>query len=443
MSRKKSTQPTGALQRASRLIKLAGNLTRQEFARRLGDADEEGSTLVRLKQAAALVQELGHMKGAAMKVGQMLVLEARDYLPDEVVQVLEQLQNKASFMPHDEVAAILRADLGKNARRLEKLSLEPIAAASIGQVHRAVFEGRDVAVKVQYPGVRDSIHSDMKILGVLLKGLATVFRREFEIDGLLEEFSEVFIQETDYVQEAQAAVDYRKAAATLPGIVVPEVFQDVSSSRVLTLSFEPGLTLTDWLRDQRPRREARQALAALILDLYTREFCDWGLVQTDPNPGNFLVRPASGEAAGVPELVLLDFGATKRYSPEFRAQYSKLVMAIFSQDPQAVMEAAFRMNLIDPREAPEAQAVFREMVFESMRPIVMPRFDFTDDEYLKKMRAHLQKLVKTLRYSPPPKELIFLHRKLGGVFQMLRQLEADLELRPYIERFDFNKASGS
>ncbi len=434
MKKKKSTQPTGVLERAGKLLKLAGSLTRQEVAHRLGDRDAGGSAITRLKQAATLVQELSHMKGAAMKVGQMLALEARDYLPDEVVQVLEQLQNKASFMAFDEVDEILRSDLGKKRSQLRELSEEPIAAASIGQVHRAEIEKNGtmvpVAVKVQYPGIRDSIHSDVKILGVVLKGLTTVFRREIEIEGLLEEFAEVFVQETDYEQEAQAAIDYRKAAATLAGVVVPRVHLGLSTARVLTMDYEPGLTLTQWIRQTHPTPARRLELGALILELYSREFCEWGLVQTDPNPGNFLIRPETGE------LILLDFGATKRYSKEFRIQYSRLIMAIFTKDTNKVMDAALKMALLDPRESAAAQKAFQALVFESMRPIALNRFDFTDQEHVQKVRTLSQNLLKELRFSAPPKDLIFLHRKLGGVYQMLRQLEVDLELGSYLSRFE-------
>jgi predicted unusual protein kinase regulating ubiquinone biosynthesis (AarF/ABC1/UbiB family) len=370
------------------------------------------------------------MKGAAMKVGQMLALEARDFLPDEVIEVLEQLQNKVSFMDFEEVDAILRKDLGKKRALLKKLSEEPIAAASIGQVHRAEFEKNEVAVKVQYPGIRDSIHSDVRILGLILKGLTSVFKRGIEIDGLLAEFAEVFVQETDYVQEAQAAIDYRKAAASLPGVIVPMVYAELSTAGVLTMSYEPGLTLTQWIRQEKPARAKRLEMGALILELYSREFCEWGLVQTDPNPGNFLIKPETGE------LILLDFGATKRYSQEFRIQYSKLVMAIFKKDQKKVMDAAFKMGLLDAREAPSAQAAFQELVFESMRPIALNKFDFTDQEHPKKVRILSQNLIKELRFSSPPKDLIFLHRKLGGVYQMLRQLEVDLELGSYISRFE-------
>lgn len=410
---------------------MTGRLATQEISRRvLGKAGAEGEDLaVRLKQAATLVRELGHLKGAAMKAGQMLVLEARDYLPDEVVLVLERLQADAPPMGIATVRQILSEDLGPRASRLEGLSIRPVAAASIGQVHRATFEGRPVAVKVQYPAIRLTLKADLQVLGVALKGAAALFRRDTDLDGLISEFSEVFLQEADYEAEARIAAEYRSCAAAVDHLVVPAVHAEVCSPRVLTLDFMEGVTIPEWLRRHRPSEEARIRLGQRILALFTRELCDWGLVQTDPNLGNFLVRPDDEK------LVLLDFGATKRYSEQFRQDYARLILAVHAGDQHGMDQATEALELLDAREGPAAREAFRRLVRESMRPLTLERFDFQDEEYLTRMRALSRELIGALRYSPPPRTLIFLHRKLGGVFQMLRLLDVELDLRGYLRRF--------
>jgi predicted unusual protein kinase regulating ubiquinone biosynthesis (AarF/ABC1/UbiB family) len=423
--------PTRAFHRASKLVGLATSLTRQEVTRRLtGKKDEAKSALLQIKQATLLVKELGNLKGAAMKVGQMITLEARDYLPEEVVNILENLYNQVSFMPLSTVEQILREDLGERAERLRSFSPTPIAAASIGQVHRATLEGRPVAVKVQYPGIRDSIDSDIRVLSGILKTLATVLRRDVEIDGLIQEFAEVFKQETDYVEEAKLSAEYRQRASALRGLVVPEVFPEVSSPRVLTMTFEAGTPWNEWIKSPLATPGLRLGYAKKILQLYVHEFCDWGLVQTDPNAGNFLLRPETEE------WIALDFGATKRYSPEFRVQYSKLAMAIFHRDDRAVIDISVAMGLIDPREGEPALEVFRKLLYESMRPFSVPEFDFAHNEVAANARVLTKQLAKELRFSPPPKTLIFLHRKLAGIYFLLRQLEVKLDLMPYLARFE-------
>ena len=376
------------------------------------------------------MRELGKMKGAAMKVGQMLALEGRDFLPDEVVEILEQLQNKASFMSFEDVTQILNEELKNNIQDLKDIGPEPLAAASIGQVHKAIYKNQVVVIKVQYPHIRDSIESDVKILGTLLKGIAVIMRREIEIDGLLKEFGEVFLQETDYLQEAVVMKEYKALAKSIPSLMIPELIEELSTEKVLTMQFLPGKTLTQWLRSEQPTEAIKLKLAKTILDLYTAEFCEWGLVQTDPNPGNFLIHPETQD------LILLDFGATKKYDMEFRKNYSKLVMASFHQDENLLISMIQKMNLIDPRESDEAKKILKDLIYESMRPMTQKYFDFSDKTYANELRRLTQLLIKELKFSPPPKELIFLHRKLGGIFQMLSQLEVNIELGHYVKRFE-------
>jgi aarF domain-containing kinase len=423
--------PTGASERAARLLRMTGRLATQEITRRMfgkfaGDLDDRA---LRLRQAATLVRELGHLKGAAMKAGQMLVLEARDYLPEEVVQVLERLQADAPPMGIATVREILREDLGDRAARLEGLSTRPVAAASIGQVHRARYEGREVAVKVQYPAIRLTLKADLQVLGTVLKGAGALFRRDTNFEGIISEFSEVFLQEADYAAEATLLRDYRAAAASTPHLLVPAAYDEVCGPRVLTLDFVQGLTLPEWMRRAKPSLETRARLGQRILALFTQEFCDWGLVQTDPNLGNFLVSPDE-------RLVLLDFGATKRYSAEFRREYARLLMAVHRQDVNELDRATDALALIDPRESAEARDIFRRLVRESMGPLTLERFDFQDEQYLTRVRAMSRELASALRYSPPPRNLIFLHRKLGGIFQMLKLLRVELDLRGYLRRFE-------
>lgn len=419
--------PRSAFQRSASLFKMVGSLASKEVASRLSGDD---SPLVRLKQAQTLVKELGHLKGAAMKLGQMLALEARDYLPDEVCQVLEQLQSEASFMDFSVIDSILAQELDEKKKEFSFISEIPLAAASIGQVHRARLFDRDVVLKVQYPGIQESIHSDIKVLGQVLKAVAVLMRKQVDLDGIIGEFGEIFSQETDYLQEAEFLREYREKAQVLSSVVIPEVLLNYSSSRVLCMSYESGVTLPQLMRSSNEDLELRKYFGHLILDIYTREFCDWGLVQTDPNLGNFLLRPEARE------LVLLDFGATKTYDLEFRVQYSKLIVAVLSRDEAAVLRIAIEMKLIDPRESAAAQKVFCALMFESIHPITLPEYDFSDASYVRNMQRLSKELVGALKFSPPPKNLIFLHRKLGGIFHMLRILKVRLDLRRYTERFE-------
>ena len=431
MSKADSTPPKSATKRSARLLMMMGSIASKEISKKISSRfGAEDNPLIRIKQAQVLVKELGHLKGASMKLGQMLALEARDFLPDEVCQILEQLQSEASFMDIQTIMQILDQELGAKKRDFSLISEIPLAAASIGQVHRARLAERDVVLKVQYPGIQESIHSDVKVLSRVLKTIAGLLKKQIELDGLVTEFAEIFSQETNYLQEAAFAARYREQAQVLKSVIVPEVLTGYSTSRVICMNYESGVTISSWMRAPSQDLEKRKFYGHLILDIYTREFCDWGLVQTDPNLGNFLLRPDSDE------LVLLDFGATKSYDLEFRKQYSSLIVAVLEKNEVKVLRQAEEMNLIDPRESLEAKRIFCELIFESIYPITLSEYNFSDESYVRNMRKHSKALMTALKFSSPPKNLIFLHRKLGGIFNMLRILKVTLDLRHYTERFE-------
>ena len=422
--------PKSIRERTGRLLKMAGSMASQEVVRRI-QGKGQGDLVLNLGQIQTLVGELGHLKGAAMKLGQLLALEARDYFPDEICAVLDQLQSDASPLEFSLIESILKQELANHYDLLTDLSVSPIAAASIGQVHRAKLpQGRSVAIKVQYPGIKDSVQSDVKVLGTLLKTISVLMGKQVNLSGMVGEFADIFIQEANYRMEADFATEYRELAGGVPELVVPVVHRDFSTDQVLTMDFESGIKLIDWLKTSTATPEMRKFYGEIILGLYSREICDWGLVQTDPNLGNFLFRPSERK------LVLLDFGATKRYELKFRKLYSQLIMATLAKKKTRVLELGEEMGLIDPRESEEAKEVFKDLLFESMRPITLPEYDFGETEYPENMRKLAQSLVRVLKYSPPPRELIFLHRKLSGVFNILRALKVRLPLGQYTERFE-------
>jgi aarF domain-containing kinase len=284
-----------------------------------------GDLKSRLEQAALIANSLSRLKGAAMKAGQLLSLDLSNYFPAEAIEVLSQLQNAAVAHPFAEVEAILNQELGvKKLKQIEGLSATPIGIASIGQVHRACFQGREIVLKVQYPGVADSIDSDLKILKKIASSFCQLTGRKMMLEPLFQEFQSVLQQEVNYRMEAQYQKEYRshvmqlKSAGTF-NFHVPEVLGDISTAQVLAMTYEPGLTLKAWIA-KKPTKSKREDLAHAILDLYFHEFFDWGLVQTDPNWANFLVRETESELS----LVLLDFGATRRYSPDFIQDYIQL-----------------------------------------------------------------------------------------------------------------------
>jgi aarF domain-containing kinase len=426
--------PSGAFGRTRKLLELAANIGKEEVSHRLGNlingSDQLRKLQHQLNQTQELVKTLTQLRGAAQKVGQLLSIQAEDILPPEIVAVLETMQDQSPPMDFASVQTILSEQLKEQKSKLEHLTPTPVAAASIGQVHRAVVEGNSVAVKVQFPGIAESIDSDLQILSGALKTLLTLSQRSIDVSSVFQELAQVLHQEADYEQEKLHLHHMRELFSKHPQYIIPKVYDSLSTQKVLTMSFEEGFKIRDWLATN-PSQEDRNFYGQLILDLYGIEFFANGLVQTDPNFANFLIRPQTRS------LVLLDFGAVRAYSDEFRKSYIELLKVIRSSSNETVIEKSLEMKFLNPKESLETKNAFVDMLRASVEPFDDKRqpFRFSDKDYSESVRKLTIDFTRGVRFSPPPQELLFLHRKLGGVFQLLKTLKSELDLRPYWERF--------
>ena len=383
---------------------------------------------------------LSQLKGAAMKAGQLLSLDINDYFPPEAIEILSSLQNAAVAQPLPQIEAVLQRELGSEKRaQIKSLSPVPIGVASIGQVHRARFQGREIVLKVQYSGVSDSIDSDLKILKTIAMTLSKVTSRQMQLEPLFQEFRTILKQEVDYICEANFQKEYglmvkRMGTTSDFKFHVPEVVGEISTGLVLAMSYEPGPTLRSWVASK-PSMAQRESLAYAILDLYFHEFFAWGLVQTDPNWSNFLVQ----ETGTQPRLVLLDFGATRRYSKDFIRDYVHLLQLAAARDPIGLKNHAIQFGLIDGRESPAAFLAFEQMLKIAIEPFFTStsghaKFDFSDKNYSVQSQTAVRNLATELIYSPPPYNLVFLHRKLGGIYSLLKNLKVRLDVTGYWQK---------
>ena len=325
-------------------------------AREISSQIRGGVTVAtRLKQAQDLVATLGELKGAAMKAGQLLSIEAAQYLPPEVVTVLRQLQDQTSFMPLDQVRFILQRQLGREKfEMIEDLSAEPIAAASIGQVHKATIGGKSVAIKVQYPGVASSIDADLYALRKIAIAAVKIMGKNVDLSPVLDEITKSLKQEVNYRIEADN-LDLTKRELKNPNFIIPEVYREYSTDTVLTLSFEHGVKISEWMKTELGREE-REYVSQLIVNLLIDEVLTTGVVQTDPNFANFLYRPEERK------LVLLDFGATWVYETELRTHIQSQVVSLFDGKIDHVMEQIHERGYLSRKENDEAKEEFRRIL---------------------------------------------------------------------------------
>lgn len=417
--------PTSLFGRGTKLLGLATRVAMNEVSSRVKNWEDEKDKLKdKILLAQDIVKTLSQLKGASMKLGQLLSLDMGDYLPPEIVKVLEQLHQKSTFLDYPQIEKILKDELGDKFSLLSEISETPIAAASIGQVHKAKFQDQDIVLKVQYPGVADSIPSDIKLLEVILKQASFLHRKsETDIGPFLNEVKDVLLKEADYENELMMHMKYREKFKKGP-YVIPLAYPELSTGKVLALEYIEGKSITDWLMT-RPSIEVKTRFADLLMRLYLEELFHHGMVQTDPNPGNFLITKNN-------EMALLDFGAVKEYDETFIEGYRKVLLSSWKGDKETILKESIKLGFIDERESQEVKDIYLEMMDFLAEPFRREEaFDFSDKNFFKHSSDLSWEMTKKCRYSPPPKDLLFLHRKLAGIFIFIKKLEVKIRLRDY------------
>lgn len=415
--------PTGPWSRGAKLVGLASKLAINEISSRLKSwEDEKSKVQSKVELAQTLVKTMSELKGASMKMGQLLSMDMGDYLPPEVIKVLESLHQNSTFLPFNKIEEILISELGEKFKDFEDFSSVPMAAASIGQVHTARLNGKSVVIKIQYPGVAESIPSDLKLLKVVLGNLSTLQGKDVDLDPFFKEVEEVLLRETDYLNE-QAMMKRYKECFLNSHFIIPEVYPAYSTKKIITMDKLEGKPLTEWI--EKSLLGERMKLADQLMNLYLTEFFVHGLVQTDPNPGNFLITPEQ-------RMALLDFGAVKEYDRSFIESYRSILIAAYHQDKKKILSLSEELSFIDPRESEEIKTIYLDMIDLLAAPFRQDTpFDFADKKFYEDSRSISWELTRKCKYSPPPKDLLFLHRKLAGVFLLIKKLQTKIILKNY------------
>ncbi|MFN2548734.1 MAG: ABC1 kinase family protein [Myxococcales bacterium] len=414
--------PSGRLKRLSRLAYLAarttGDLIASSARRKLTGEDLPHEDL--RKAGERILATLGELKGAALKLGQALAMDP-DALPEEARSVVAKLLSQApQRMEPEQVVEVIRSELGKAPDELfASFSPEPMAAASLGQAHAATLaDGREVVVKVQYPGVDKALENDLKNANALVQGFALTGTKTLDGRPYYEELRKSLMRELDYEEEAAQLERYREAAVRYPELVIPEAIGDRSRRKVLTLTRLRGPQLLEFI-DARHSEDERFRVARLLL------FAIWGpfyfarLVHADPHPGNFLVM-ADGR------LGVLDFGATKLLSEQFAAVYRMFLEenAAGRAHPDVgpmLKKAGFRFLMDDEEEGFEFCQKMADIV---QRPILQETFDFGSDALITDVRRVFRgEPGLAIRIKPPAEALLF-YRSAVGLAQDLRLLKA-------------------
>ncbi|MCG8609177.1 MAG: AarF/ABC1/UbiB kinase family protein [Pseudomonadales bacterium] len=399
------------------------------------------------KQAQFLVDELGKLKGSVVKIGQVMALYGEHFLPVEVTEALHTLEDKTVSLDWPAIHKVLERELGSH--RLSELEIEeePIGAASLGQVHRATrkHDGAQICLKIQYPGVAEAVDSDLNSVAQLLK-IAKVVSLGPSFDEWLEEVRHMMHREVDYLLEARTTERFGEMLKDDDRFIVPTIFKEYSTSHVMATSFEEGWSVND-PSVQGLSQARRNHLAKASLEIFLKELFEWRELQTDPNFGNYRIRIAQSEQEH-DQIVLLDFGAVQKYPMSVLGPVCNMIKASYERDLKAVVEGGVELHFMQPEWPEKVLNEFGEVCMAVLEPLAredveIPASALNDNgEYRWKGSDLPTRIAKRAALSAvnryfkiPPKEFVFLNRKLVGVYTFISVLDAEFNGRDILKKY--------
>ncbi|MCR9366717.1 MULTISPECIES: ABC1 kinase family protein [Vibrio diabolicus subgroup] len=434
MSAKERSLPTHRISRFSKFASLAtrvaGNVIAEgtkQIAK--GNKPKAKDLVLTPQNIARLTDQLAHLRGAAMKLGQMLSMDAGDVLEPELADILSRLRSNADPMPAKQLNGVMESSLGTSWKaEFLSFNFKPIASASIGQVHQAYSDaGDNLAVKVQYPGIRKSIDSDVNNVGTLLKVVGLI-PESVDYKGLLEEAKKQLHDEADYTREAQFAIRYHDALKEHPHFVVPKIHTESCSDSVLAMEFIDGVPIE---HIEHYDQSTRDFVMHSLLELLFRELFEFKMVQTDPNFANYLYIESTRQ------IGLLDFGATREYSERFSAGYRKAFASVMNNDEQGLNDALEQIGFFSQTILPDQRQAILDLVKMACEPMLVDEpYDFKASGLAQKLREAGTILSMEQEYwHTPPADALFLHRKIGGMYLLAARIGAKVNIRQLVQPY--------
>ncbi len=379
-----------------------------------------------------IAETLGELKGAVMKVGQMASI-ATDVLPRELAEPLKALQKQAPPMAYEVIAEQIVSELGSPPEMLfSRFERKPFASASIGQVHRArTDDGREVVVKVQYPGVDEAVDSDLAHLKLVLRASGLIKVPKQALDSMFAEIRARLHEELDYCNEADNVRAFRAQHAGDPTVVIPEVVGERSAQRVLTLTYEPGDGIDDLDVAGYPQ-DIRDRIGINLFQLFAAQLFDHHNLHADPNPGNIAFRPDG-------TIILYDYGCVKKVKPEIATAYLQTIEAGLREDYDRVERGLLALGVRNPDGPAVEHAFYKDWRDAFALPFLRsPVFEYAKSTMHEEVVKLVPGALKRMDSFQPPPELVFIDRAVAGHYGNLRKIRARSPvlrlIEPYLAR---------
>jgi len=427
--REQDSIPTTKTQRSAKFVKtgfqIGGNYIKH-YSKKLFNPDLDREELNE-DNATDIYKSLSELKGSALKIAQMLSMD-KNVLPRSYVDKFTQSQYNAPPLSGPLIVRTFTKQLGKAPEKIfDKFNTSSTHAASIGQVHEAMLNGKKLAIKIQYPGVADSISSDLKLVKPFAFRLLGMSEKELNI--YVAEVEERLLEETDYELEVRRSIQFSEACKNLDNIVFPTYYPEYSGKRIITMDWIEGKHLKEFLRTN-PSQELKNKIGQALWDFYNYQQHELRAVHADPHPGNFLI--TEDEKLGV-----IDFGCIKELPDDFYEPFFSLVSAGILDDKQKTIDAFRKLDMIFKTDTP-AQVEFyykayREMISLFARPYLDDVFDFSQPEFFDQLYAYGEKIAKMPEFKQPRgvKHFIYVNRTNFGLYTILQELKAVVNTGTY------------
>lgn len=417
--------PTSKVARATKFVKtgvkIGGNYLKHNVKKMIDPTISRDE--LHQDNATDIYSSLSEMKGSALKVTQMLSMD-KGMLPRAYREKFAMSQYSAPPLSGPLVMKTFRKYFGKSPLELyDTFEINASNAASIGQVHKATKNGKSLAVKIQYPGVSESIGSDLKMIRPI--AIAMFGLNENDVDRYMGEVAEKLIEETDYFLELKRSVEISEACAHLNGLFFPKYYPELSCEKILTMDWLDGLHLNEFLKTN-PSQEIRNQIGQALWDFYDFQIHTLRQVHADPHPGNFLMTKDG-------TMGVIDFGCIKVINDEFYDNYFALINFDTLDDNEKTEEIFKKLDFItkvdSPKEAVFFRDLFKEMIFLLGKPFAVEEFDFADDNYFESIYLYAEKLqnleeLKSSKVARGSQHGLYINRTYFGLYSILNELKA-------------------
>jgi predicted unusual protein kinase regulating ubiquinone biosynthesis (AarF/ABC1/UbiB family) len=421
--------PVTKVERSAKFVKtgfqIGGNYIKH-YSKKLFNP-EMGRDELNEDNATDIYKSLSELKGSALKIAQMLSMD-KNILPKSYVDKFTQSQYNAPPLSGPLIVRTFTKNFGKAPEEIyDKFNLVSTNAASIGQVHEAQLNGKKLAVKIQYPGVGDSISSDLKLVKPFAFRLLGMSEKELNI--YIKEVEERLLEETDYELEVKRSIEITEACKVLDNVVFPTYYPEMSSKRIITMDWINGLHLKEFLQTH-PSQELRNKIGQALWDFYNFQQHELRAVHADPHPGNFMITPDE-------KLGVIDFGCIKEMPDDFYEPFFSLISSDVVNNKEKTIAAFRKLEMIHESDTPAQIEFYYKAYLEMIRlfakPYTSTTFDFSEPEFFAQLYAYGEKIAKMPEFKQARgvKHFIYVNRTNFGLYTILQELKAVVKTDTY------------